>query len=197
MRHDSLFTASELVQLRQLIRTHDERGVLHEQHRVLDQVRERLERRTGLTLIPETFLVRLFPGANDGLAVHVDLDYVLQHLQDPDICLACGRQSTQRGLHWTKKCKKPPPIDRSSSIVAIVVNVGNVPGSIVSLGPECRVGRNNSGGIVPIVTSRQKCRPVDLQPGEVLQFSPWTINEISASSLDEQHISLHVFALVT
>ena len=178
-----LFTSSELQQLRDLIQTvaDGQRGVLDKQHRVLDQVRDRLEQRMGLTLLPETFLVRLFPGVHDDVAA----DHVLQHLQDPNTCLHCGRSN---GLHWRRSCRD------TTSIVTIVVNVGPAPGSIVSLGPECRVGRNASGGIVPVVSAQ--CLPVELQPGEALQFSPWTMNEVSPSSLDGHSISLHAFAVV-
>lgn len=187
-----VFTPSEVNQLRRLIQTeaHGRLGTLYEQHRIFDRVRGRLERRTGLMMIPETFMVRLFPNEDEGLAAHVDLDFILQHVQDPTTCLVCGRQSTTRGLHWTPACRKPP---RDASMVTIVVNMSSDSGSIVSLGPECRVAKNATGGIIPVVATG-RCIPVNLQPGEAIQFSPWTVNEYSSSSLDGTHVSLHVCA---
>ena len=187
-----IFTPSETQQIRHMILT-DPRSRLGTLH-VFERVRQRLERQTGLTMIPESFMVRLYP--TDGrVAAHVDLDYILQYIQDPTTCLACGRgniQSTQPGLHWTPTCRRPPV---AASVVTIVVNISSGPGPVVSLGPECPVGRNATGGIVPVVSTRRaRCLPVDLLPGEAIQFSPWTMNEDPPSALHGTHMSLYVCA---
>lgn len=136
----------------------------------------------------ETYKFRIRPAGRDGVDLHMDLNYILNHMQDPSICISCdgtlSEQQTlrQRGLHLTQQCKK---VHRKARAFTIAGNIGPVPIAFLSFGPPCSATTNTSGMIIPVVTRRRTTVvPCVLEPGEIVIFSSNTIHRSTVGSLD-------------
>ena len=94
-------------------------GVLHHKDwwhtsGVLKALIDAIRQNTGLTAWEDSFKVRVNPTAADSVAPHVDLDYIIDHLQPREQCISCmqplteKQQVAQSGIHWDRpECKQP------------------------------------------------------------------------------------------
>jgi hypothetical protein len=186
------FTLPEVTHLRQEI-THvssGEHGVFNVSG--LEHVAEYIGNRVApiLRALPdiETYKFRMCPTEHDGVDLHMDLDYILNHMQDADICLSCNGTLSdkqirqQRGLHLNKRCKKVPRVARAFTIAG---NIGPESIAFLSFGPACVATTNASGMIIPVITSRRTTVvPCLLKPGEIVVFSSNIIHRSTVESLN-------------
>ena len=151
----------------------------------LEHVAERISRRLAPILgrLPatETYKFRVRPVAHEGLGLHMDLQYVLDHVSDPHSCINCGGKTVvERGLHWTRACKRVPKTARAFTVAG---NIGPDPISFLSFGPPCAVTKNALGAIIPIVHRASQTVPCILRPGEVVVFSSHVLHRSTPGSL--------------
>jgi hypothetical protein len=147
----------------------------------------------------DTYKFRMRPTTQDGIDLHMDLNYILNHMQDPNTCLNCGghlseKQSLQqRGLHLRKVCKKVPRVVRAFTIAG---NIGPKPIAFLSFGPPCNAARNATGMIVPVTNHRTTVVPCMLAPGEIVVFSSHTLHRSTIEALDGNRWSFDMRVLL-
>ena len=136
----------------------------------------------------DTYKFRVCPTGSDGVDLHMDLNYILDHMQDPFTCITCNgtlsRTQTlrQRGLHLTRQCKN---VARTARAFTIAGNIGPDPIAFLSFGPPCAATTSTTGMIIPVVPSRRSTvRPCLLNPGEIVVFSSNILHKSTTGSLD-------------
>jgi ferredoxin len=180
------FPRAEVDRIRaEIIRcTQGRAGVFHVSG--LEHVATILNRRLApiLDCIPatETYKFRVRPELSDGIDLHMDLHYILEHVSDPHRCIHCGGtvHGGQPGIHWTKKCRRVPKTARAFTIAG---NLGPEPISFLSFGPPCAVARSTSGAIIPVVSGSTQTVPCILAPGEVVVFSSHLLHRSTPGAL--------------
>jgi len=177
----------------------DTSGIIHEQDKIFDSICPSINTAVpGLKVDANTFKIRVYPKKEDGVDLHVDLDYVLKFLQPKDTCITCLQrinpevsEEKQIGMHWTKSKKKCriPPIDPKDFTLAVNLSVS--PMSIVSFANQpTNVALSREKHIIPVVSPNVTMHPFVLEPGQGVLFSAWLVHRSSPESLQGDRISM-------
>ena len=168
-------------------------GLFHNMLQNLSHWVAEIGTRTNVYIDKNTFKVRVFP--DNGVAPHVDLDYVVQYMQNPMFCVSCGgtlsdeQQQFRGGIH-IPECAGIPS---TPTVFTIAVNIGEHPIAFISFGPPCKIARRSNKSLIPKISKRKVSMvPCTLEPGQAVIFSAWVMHESTPSGLQGTRISIDV-----
>ena len=189
-----IFAGDELEKVRKTSETFDQSDIVESGPLVCPAFVAKIGALAGLSLREST--CQVFSGPTVGVKHHVDLDYMLREVVDAGTCTSCGTLMTekqsliQRGLHWTKDCKKPPS---KPKLFTICINLSRTRMEVLGFGGACSIAHNHVRAIVPVIPRVRPGKGQEkmlLDPGEGVVFSAWVVHWSHASSLLGDRISL-------